>query len=134
MAKFEDLHLQLQILTEEFRKNPTDENGNEIIAEINKLIQENASILVDGIPSEVNPNVIVPSGYYAPDGRFYIHIFSSKLSFDASTATNPLFTHFQGLVAFIKENKQIGGFSLNHTKQTGAVLITREDLNIDKAD
>lgn len=130
MTKFEDLHLELQILTEEFRKNPIDENGDKIIAEIQKLIQTNASILVDGVASDVNPNVIVPSGYYANDGRFYIHIFSSKVAFDASTATNPLFTHMQGLVDFIKANPQIGGFSLNHTKETGAVLITREDLHL----
>ena len=131
MSKFEDLHLELQILTEEFRKDPCDENGDKIIAEIKKLIKNDASILVDGVASDVNPNVIVPSGYYANDGRFYIHIFSSKVAFDASTAKNPFFTHMHGLVTFIQENKQIGGFSLNHTQETGAVLITREDLQID---
>ena len=75
MSKFTDLHLELEIKAQKFREDPTDENGDKIIAEIVHLIENNASILVDGIPSDVNPNVIVPSGYYANDGRFYIHIF-----------------------------------------------------------
>ena len=83
MTSFSDLHLELEIKAKDFGENPTDENGDKIIAEIVHLIENNASILVDGIPSDVNPNVIVPSGYYANDGRFYIHIFSSKVSFDA---------------------------------------------------
>lgn len=129
MSKFTDLHLELEIKAQKFKEDPTDENGDKIIAEIVHLIENNASILVDGIPSDVNPNVIVPSGYYANDGRFYIHIFSSKVAFDASTATNPLLTHIHGLMEFMLENKQIGGFSLNHTKKDGSILITREDID-----
>lgn len=129
MSKFTDLHLELEIKAQKFREDPTDENGDKIIAEIVHLIENNASILVDGIPSDVNPNVIVPSGYYANDGRFYIHIFSSKVAFDASNATNPLLTHMHGLMEFMLENKQIGGFSLNHTKKDGSILITREDID-----
>jgi hypothetical protein len=128
MSKFEDLHLELELKANNFRSEPTDENGNKIIEEIVKMIKDNASILVDGVPSEVNPSVITPSGYYAQDNRFYVHIFSSKVSFEASTATNPLFTHMKGLWEFVEENKQIGGFSLNHTKETGSILITREDI------
>ncbi len=128
MSKFEDLHLELELKSKTFRSEPTEENGNAIIDEIVHMIQEDASILADGVPSYVNPAVIIPSGYYANDNRFYVHIFSSKLSFEASTATNPLFTHMKGLWNFILENEQIGGFSLNHTKDTGAILITREDV------
>lgn len=129
MSKFTDLHLELEIKAQKFREDPTDENGDKIIEEIVHLIENNASVLVDGIPSDVNPNVIVPSGYYANDGRFYIHIFSSKVAFDASTATSPLLTHMHGLMEFMLENKQIGGFSLNHTKKDGSILITREDID-----
>ena len=129
MSKFTDLHLELEIKAQKFREDPTDENGDKIIAEIVHLIENNSSILVDCIQSDVNPNVIVPSGYYANDGRFYIHIFSSKVAFDASTATNPLLTHMHGLMEFMLENKQIGGFSLNHTKKDGSILITREDID-----
>ena len=59
MSKFTDLHLELEIKAKDFRENPTDENGDKIIAEIVHLIENNASILVDGIPSDVNPNVMV---------------------------------------------------------------------------
>lgn len=128
MSKFDDIHLELEIKAKDFRENPTNENGDLIIQEIVKLIKEDASILIDGIPSDINPTVTVPSGYYAPDGRFYIHIFSSKVSFDVSTAEHPMMSHMKALYAFMKENTQIGGFSLNHTKETGAILITREDL------
>lgn len=128
MSKFEDLHLELELKAKAFRNDPTEENGNLIIEEIVHMIQEDSSILVDGVPSDVNPTVIIPSGYYANDNRFYVHIFSSKLSFEESKATNPLFTHMKGLWNFILENEQIGGFSLNHTKESGAILITREDI------
>ncbi len=128
MSKFEDLHLELELKANAFRNEPTDENGNKIIEEIVKMIKENSSILVDGVPSDVNPTVIIPSGYYSNDDRFYVHIFSSKVSFEASTATNPLITHMNGLWEFVLANDQIGGFSLNHTKETGSILITREDI------
>ena len=29
---------------------------------------------------------------------------------------------------YMDESEQIGGFSLNHTRETGAILITREDI------
>lgn len=128
MSKFDDIHLELEIKAKDFREHPTDENGDLIIQELVKLIKEDASMMIDGIPSDVNPNITVPSGYYAPDGRFYIHIFSSKVSFDISTAEHPMMSHMKALYGFMEENSQIGGFSLNHTKDTGAILITREDL------
>lgn len=128
MSKFDDIHLELEIKAKDFREKPTEENGNLIIQEIVKLINEDASIMIDGIPSDVNPTITVPSGYYAPDGRFYIHIFSSKVSFEVSTAEHPMMSHMKALYGFMEENSQIGGFSLNHTKDTGAILITREDL------
>ena len=59
MSKFTDLHLELEIKAQKFREDPTDENGDKIIAEIVHLIENNASILVDGIPSDVNPSVTV---------------------------------------------------------------------------
>ena len=34
MSKFTDLHLELEIKAKDFRENPTDENGDKIIAEI----------------------------------------------------------------------------------------------------
>lgn len=84
--------------------------------------------LIDGVQSDVNKDITVPSGYYAKDSRFYIHIFSSKVAFDASTATNPFRIHMQDLMHYMDESEQIGGFSLNHTKETGSILITREDI------
>ncbi len=128
MAKFSDIHLQLEKLAEEFREDPSDEKGNQIIAEICRLIQEDASILIDGIPSPVNPNVMVPSGYYAPDGRFYFHLFSSRVSFDRSVAEHPFLTHMSGLMEFLAKNPQVGGCSLNPLKEKGTILITREDI------
>lgn len=128
MSKFEDIHLELELKANTFRENPTEENGDLIIQEIVKLINEDSNIMIDGVPADNNPTITVPSGYYAPDGRFYIHIFSSKVSFETSTAEHPMMTHMKPLYGFMEENEQIGGFSLNHTKETGAILITREDL------
>ena len=36
--------------------------------------------------------------------------------------------HMQDLIRYMDECEQIGGFSLNHTRETGAILITREDI------
>ena len=128
MTSFTDLHLELEIKAKDFRENPTEANGNKIIEEIVRLIKMNASILIDGVQSDVNKDITVPSGYYAKDSRFYIHIFSSKVAFDASTASNPFMMHMQDLIRYMDESEQIGGFSLNHTRETGAILITREDI------
>lgn len=128
MTRFENLHLALEVKAKEFLEHPTDENGDKIIVELLRLNDENAMILIDGVPSDVNPTVTVPSGYYGKDGKFYVHIFSSNVAFDASTATNPHTVHMQDLMDFVCDHAQIGGFSLNHTKQTGAILITKQDI------
>lgn len=129
MTKFENLHLALEVKAKAFLENPTEENGNKIIVELLKLEKENAMICIDGVASDVNPTVTVPSGYYAKDGKFYVHIFSSNIAFDASTATNPHTVHMQDLMHFVYDNEQIGGFSLNHTKDSGAILITKQDID-----
>ena len=115
-----ELHLQLEILAKEFRENPSDETGDRILAAMAKII--------DGIPSPVNPTIIVPSGYYAKDGKFYFHIFSSRQSFDASSASNPMLTHMEGLMKLMEDNPQVGGFSLNQKAGSGTILLTREDI------
>ena len=54
MTSFTDLHLELEIKAKDFRENPTEANGNRIIEEIVRLIKMNASILIDGVQSDVN--------------------------------------------------------------------------------
>ena len=103
MTSFTDLHLELEIKAKDFRENPTEANGNKIIEEIVRLIKMNASVLIDGVQSDVNKDVTVPSGYYAKDYRFYIHIFSSKLAFDASTTPN-LRISFNTLSSFFRSH------------------------------
>ena len=123
-----ELHLQLEILAKEFRENPSAETGDRILAAMAKIIRDNEKILIDGIPSPVNPTITVPSGYYAKDGKFYFHIFSSRQSFDASSASNPMLTHMEGLMKLMEDNPQVGGFSLNQKAGSGTILLTREDI------
>lgn len=123
-----ELHLELEIHAQDFRENPNDETGDKLLQSMVHIIKNNEMVLIDGIPSPVNPTITVPSGYYAKDGRFYFHIFSSKKSFDESSAHNPMLTHMEGLMKLIKDNSQVGGFSLNQKQGEGTILLTREDL------
>jgi hypothetical protein len=118
----------LEILTNAFLNDASEEKGNEMISALADLIAQNTEILCDGIPSPVNPNVTVPSGYYGPDKRFYVHVFTSKKKFDESTASHPMWTHLKPLYEMLAKEKQYGGFSLNHRKNAGTVLITMDDL------
>lgn len=123
-----ELHLQLELLAKQFRENPSDEIGDRILEAMAKIIRNNEKILIDGIPSPVNPTIIVPSGYYGKDGRFYFHIFSSRQSFDASSASNPMLTHMEGLMKLMEDNPQVGGFSLNQQVGSGTIVLSREDI------
>lgn len=123
-----ELHLQMEILAQDFRDNPCDEIGDKLLESLAHIIENNEMVLIDGIPSPVNPTVTVPSGYYAKDGRFYFHIFSSKKSFDESSAANPMLTHMEGLMKLLEDNRQVGGFSLNQKLGEGTILLTREDI------
>lgn len=123
-----ELHLQLEILAHDFRENPNDETGDRLLQSLAHIIENNEMILIDGIPSPVNPTITVPSGYYAKDGRFYFHIFSSKKSFEESSAQNPMLTHMEGLMKLLEDNEQTGGFSLNQKQGEGTILLTREDI------
>lgn len=124
-----ELHLQLEILAQDFRDNPCDESGDKLLRALAYIIKNNEMILIDGIPSPVNPTVTVPSGYYAKDGRFYFHIFSSRQSFEESSASNPMLTHMEGLMKLLEDNRQAGGFSLNQKQGKGTILLTREDIS-----
>lgn len=123
-----ELHLQLEILAQDFRENPSDETGDKLLLSLVHIIENNEMVLIDGIPSPVNPTITVPSGYYAKDGRFYFHIFSSKKSFEESSAKTPMLTHMEGLMKLMDDNPQVGGFSLNQKKGFGTILLTREDI------
>ena len=123
-----ELHLQLEILANDFRQEPDDATGNKMLQSLAHIIQSDETILIDGIPSPVNPSVTGPSGYYAKDGRFYFHIFSSRQSFEESSAEHPMLTHMSGLMKLIEDNPQVGGFSLNQKKGYGTILLTREDI------
>ena len=99
-----ELHLQLEILAKEFRENPSDETGDRILAAMAKIIRDNEKILIDGIPSPVNPTITVPSGYYAKDGKFYFHIFS----FCQFIYSNAFFTQYTFLSSIPTTSKRHG--------------------------
>lgn len=124
-----ELHLQLEILANDFRQNMDEKTGEKILSAFVQIIRNNESILIDGIPSPINPDIIVPSGYYAKDGRFYFHIFSSRQSLEASSASNGILTHMDGLMKLMEDNPQVGGFSLNQRANEGTILLTREDID-----
>lgn len=126
--KQKELHLELEILANDFRENPNDETGDKMLRALARIIEDNDTILIDGIPSPINPTVTVPSGYYAKDGRFYFHIFSSRQSFEASSAGNAMHARMEGLMKLMEDNPQVGGFSLNQRAGEGTILLTREDI------
>lgn len=128
MARFSELHLKLEELAEKFLKDQTDENSAAIVAEITRLIITDADILIDGIPVEGLTGQVQPGGYTGPDGRFYIHIFSSRIQFDMSGAANPMITKLKSLLDMVFANDAVGGLSLNYKKEKGTILITKEDI------
>lgn len=128
MAKYSELHLQLEQKLNQYLAEQTDENSSLLIAEFTKLILEDADILIDGSPDEEEPDKYDPSGFEGPDHRFYFHMFTSKLRFDESEAEKPMVTKLKGVLDQVFSNEALGGFSLNYKKNAGTVLITKEDI------
>lgn len=128
MAKYSELHLQLEQKLNQYLADQTDKNSSLLIAEFTKLILEDADILIDGSPDEEELDKYDPSGFEGPDHRFYFHMFTSKLRFDESEAEKPMVTKLKGVLDQVFSNEALGGFSLNYKKNAGTVLITKEDI------
>ncbi len=107
-------NLALDILSDQFLQEPTDENGDKLIKEICRLIQGHKQITIDLIEQNQQTQ---PSGYMAEDGKFYVHIFSSEAKFLHSTAAHPGVVDMAQLYQSMCANPIIGGFSLNHQKK-----------------
>lgn len=117
-------HSRLENLYEDFIRNQTAGAGEALTAEIVRLTAQGADIIASGSAENGRTN---PEGYYGPDGRFYIHIFSGPERFALSNAGHPVKVNMKELYA-AAENGAVGGFSLNHRKSGGSVLIPKEDI------
>ena len=124
MAKFSDLHLQLEMAAETFHKEETEENGNCVVRELKKLIEEDKELLFEGVKG---PNGMTPGGFYSSDGRFYFHIFSSRMHLQ-NLSGEAMVAGAGQLWKLVEQNDIVGGFSLNHKYEEGAILITREEI------
>ena len=119
---------ELKKALEAYTANPDQTNTDKLVKGFASMIKTNAELYIDAIPSPINPNVDVPSGFNGPDGKFYVHVFTDKEALHAVTERNGKPVHLQALNAFVLKNQQIGGYSLN-PHGTSAVLITNEDLH-----
>jgi hypothetical protein len=129
MARFSELHLRLEELSQKFLKDQSEENSALLIAEFTRLILNDADVLIDGSQAAgAVKGQVIPSGYTGPDGRFYIHIFTSKIRFDDSDAKHPNLTKLKGLCQSVFDNEKLGGFSLNYKPGEGTILLSKEDI------
>ena len=97
MATLNELHLQLEMKVQKFLEDESDENSSLIIAEIIRLLAMDAEVVIAGNPVEGKEGLTDPAGYYGPDGRFYFHIFTSRLRFNESGAEHPYMTKLKFL-------------------------------------
>lgn len=128
MATLNELHLQLEMKVQKFLEEESDENSSLIIAEIIRLLAMDAEVVIAGNPVEGKVGLTDPAGYYGPDGRFYFHVFTSRLRFNESGAEHPYMTKLKFLLEQAFTNDTIGGLSLNYKKGKGTVVITKEDI------
>lgn len=126
MSDFRDIHYKLDQLVEEMKKNESDENGKKVIEEICQLIIQDSMLIICGVNH--GDGMVDPNGFYGPDHRFYFHVFSSKLRFDASKYTDPMLVRITELMQVIFTNDEIGGISLDYDPKDGTVLIQKEDI------
>lgn len=128
MGKYSEIHFKLEQYANAFLQQQTEENSGLLISEFVRLILNDADVLFDGIEDKEHPGMFEPSGYEGPDGRFYFHLFTSKLRFDDSDAKNPMVAKLKGILDQVFANEQVGGISLNYKAGSGTILISKEDI------
>jgi len=128
MGKYSEIHIKLEELVNNFLECQSDENSSLIISEIVNLIVKDADVLIDGNESKTYPGQYEPSGYEGNDGRFYFHVFTSKLRFDESDAKKPMVCKLNSILNSVFNNEYLGGISLNYQKGKGTVLVSKEDI------
>lgn len=128
MNTYSDIHFELEKRAEQMKKEESEEAGKAVVEELIHLILKDADILISGIAHEGEKGAVDPAGFYGPSGKFYVHIFSSKLSFDHSGFSNPMLTKLKELLDQIFEREEIGGLSLNYNPQNGTILIHKKDI------
>ena len=128
MATLNELHLQLEQKVQDFLKDQTEENSSRLVMEVIRLLGMDAEVVIAGEPVADHPELTDPAGYYGPDGRFYFHVFTSRLRFNESGAQHPCMTKLKFLLDQVFTNEKIGGLSLNYKKGEGTVVIAKEDI------
>lgn len=126
MNDYRDIHYKLDILAQEMKENESEENGKKVVEELCELIIQDSMLLISGV--DHGYGLVDPNGFYGPDHRFYIHVFSSKLRFDESKYVNPMLAKLNELLASIFQNEEIGGLSLDYSPSGGTILIQKEDI------
>ena len=119
-------HSRLEKLNDLFRKEPTPENSELLIAGIVQLISSDAEIIAAGKETQGRT---MPEGYYAPDGKFYFHIFTGKDRLAEGPAENSAVVRIRDLYRISEGSPSVGGFSLNPSSVAGTTLITKEDIS-----
>lgn len=128
MNTYSDIHFELEKRAEKMKDDESEEAGKAVVDELVHLILQNADILISGITHDDPKGAVDPAGFYGPEGKFYVHIFSSKLAFDKSQFSSPMLTKLKELLDQIFARDEIGGLSLNYSPKDGAVLIPKKDI------
>lgn len=119
--------LNLEYHAEKFLNNPDQKNEKELMDEIVKVLIEDAEIIIDG--EVLDSGMIDPAHIEVQtDQRFYFHVYTSKLRFDACNGKHPYVLKLTALLDPIFKEETFGGITLNYKKDDEVVIISKENI------
>lgn len=119
--------LNLEYQADKFLKDPSETNESDLMAEITRVIIEDADIIIDG--EVLEDGMIDPQHIEVEmDHRFYFHIYTSKLRFDACGAKKPYVLKLKDLLDPIFQEDTFGGITINYKKGDEVVIVSKENI------
>ena len=122
------VHEQLKQAADAFLEDGSQLKYRLLQEEVFHLIQQNAPVLINGIPLP-KADQVDPMGVTGPDGLFYAIIFTSLDDLDASQQDeNPSAVYIRDLVKSMFLNPKCGGISINYVPNERTPLIAKQAL------
>lgn len=119
--------LNLEYQSDKFLHDPCEKNEAELMDEIVRVIIEDADIIIDG--EVLESGMIDPAHIEVEmDHRFYFHIYTSKLRFDACGAKKPYVLKLKALLDPIFQEDTFGGITINYKKGDEVVIVSKENI------
>ncbi len=121
-------NILLENAVEQYLQDGTNENYQEVLAQLNQCMKDDVYVIINGIPILGTSSDVDPAGINGPDQLFYIIIFTSKQKSELGENQNPKLARLRDIAKSSFINQKCGGICFNFEMGKRTILIRKANL------